>query len=228
MKGREREAMNIGAKLKETRAAAGLTQEQAAEAIGVSRQTLSHWENEKTYPDILSVIALSDAYGVSLDALLKEGTASPGYRAYLRKSTDAALSRRRVGEVMVTAVLLLVWAAGLIEFWAFLDPSQALGYGLVFLWVVYPLTAFVLSVVAGVQDYWGRAKWGMPLVLGVLYAAVPYLTFDLANWLEFQGSLGAPSLFAVMVGALISLLGMTLGVGMSWLKEAAIERMRRN
>lgn len=220
--------MNIGAKLKEARTAAGLTQEQAAEAIGISRQTLSHWENEKTYPDILSVIALSDAYGVSLDALLKEGAGSPGYRAYLREATDAARSRRHVGEVVVTAALLLVWAAGLIEFWVFLDPSQAMGYGIVFLWVVYPLTAFVLSVVVGVQDYWGKAKWALPLAFGVLYAAASYLTFDLANWLEFQGSLGAPSLFAVMVGALISLLGVALGTGMSWLKEMALERKGDN
>ena len=39
--------LDIGAKIKDARAAAGLTQEQAAEALGVSRQTISNWENEK-------------------------------------------------------------------------------------------------------------------------------------------------------------------------------------
>lgn len=62
--------------------------------------------------------------------------------------------------------------------------------------------------------------------LGVSVRAAPYLTFDLASWLEFHGSLGVPSLFAVMVGALISLLGVALGVGMGWLKEVALERKR--
>ena len=40
--------MEIGAKIKEARTRTGLTQEQAAEALGVSRKTISNWENEKT------------------------------------------------------------------------------------------------------------------------------------------------------------------------------------
>ena len=50
------ERMEIGSKLQGARANANLTQEQVAEALGVSRQTISNWENEKTYPDIVSVI----------------------------------------------------------------------------------------------------------------------------------------------------------------------------
>ncbi len=36
-----------------------------------SRQTISNWETEKTYPDIISVVKMSDLYNVSLDLLLK-------------------------------------------------------------------------------------------------------------------------------------------------------------
>ena len=50
------ERMEIGSKLQGARANANLTQEQVAKALGVSRQTISNWENEKTYPDIVSVI----------------------------------------------------------------------------------------------------------------------------------------------------------------------------
>ena len=64
--------MNIGTKLQQARLQAKMTQEQVAEVLGVSRQTLSNWENEKTYPDIISVIKMSDLYAVSLDHLLKE------------------------------------------------------------------------------------------------------------------------------------------------------------
>lgn len=63
--------LDIGAKIKDARAAAGLTQEQAAEALGVSRQTISNWENEKTYPDIASVVRMSDLYAVSLATVYK-------------------------------------------------------------------------------------------------------------------------------------------------------------
>ena len=62
--------MDIGSKIKNARIDAQLTQEQVAEALGVSRQTMSNWENGKTYPDIVSVIKMSDLYAISLDHLL--------------------------------------------------------------------------------------------------------------------------------------------------------------
>ena len=63
--------MEIGKKLKEARMRAGFTQENVAEKLNVSRQTISNWENEKSYPDIVNVITLSDLYSISLDDLLK-------------------------------------------------------------------------------------------------------------------------------------------------------------
>lgn len=65
--------MDIGAKIRDARVKSGLTQEQAAEALSVSRQTISNWETGKTYPDIVSVVRMSDLYDISLDRLLKEG-----------------------------------------------------------------------------------------------------------------------------------------------------------
>ena len=46
--------MEIGSKIRQSRKEAKITQEQAAEALGVSRQTISNWENEKSYPDIIA------------------------------------------------------------------------------------------------------------------------------------------------------------------------------
>ena len=63
--------MDIGNKLHRARTKANLTQEQVAEALGVSRQTISNWENGKSLPDILSVIRMSELYQISLDELLK-------------------------------------------------------------------------------------------------------------------------------------------------------------
>ncbi len=54
--------MDIGTKIRNARLNANLTQEQAAEFLGVSRQTISNWETEKTYPDIVSVVKMSDLY----------------------------------------------------------------------------------------------------------------------------------------------------------------------
>ena len=63
---------DIGSKIKAARLEKKLTQEQVAEILGVSRQTISNWENEKSYPDIISVIKMSDCYEVSLDYLQQE------------------------------------------------------------------------------------------------------------------------------------------------------------
>lgn len=52
--------MDIGNKIKNARTTVGLTQEQTAESLGVSRQTISNWENGKTYPDIVSVVRMSE------------------------------------------------------------------------------------------------------------------------------------------------------------------------
>jgi len=64
--------MKFGEKLRDARLKAELTQEAVAKRIGVSRQSLSNWENDRTYPDLASVLKLSDLYGLSLDDLLRE------------------------------------------------------------------------------------------------------------------------------------------------------------
>lgn len=63
--------MEICKRLKEARKNTGMTQEQVAERIMVSRVTLSHWENGKSLPDIASLINLSNLYNISLDELVK-------------------------------------------------------------------------------------------------------------------------------------------------------------
>lgn len=66
--------MKIGEQLKRARSQIGKTQEEVANALHVSRQTISSWENKRSYPDISSLLNLSDYYNLSLDRLLKEDT----------------------------------------------------------------------------------------------------------------------------------------------------------
>ena len=63
--------MEIGSQIKKLRNALGLSQEELAEKIYVTRQTISNWENEKNYPDIHSLLALSSIFEISLDQLIK-------------------------------------------------------------------------------------------------------------------------------------------------------------
>ncbi len=53
--------------LKVLRTISGMTQEQVAEAVGVSRVTYLKWERYETYPDVKQLVKLSEVFGCSLD-----------------------------------------------------------------------------------------------------------------------------------------------------------------
>lgn len=63
--------MNLGAQIKKYRTESGLSQDGLAEKLFVSRQSISNWENDKTYPDIKSLLLLSEVFSVTLDDLVK-------------------------------------------------------------------------------------------------------------------------------------------------------------
>ena len=63
--------MNLGTQIKKYRSALALSQEELAEKIFVSRQSVSNWENSKTYPDIKSLLMLSELFEISVDELIK-------------------------------------------------------------------------------------------------------------------------------------------------------------
>ncbi len=62
--------MNIADRIQNLRKTKGLSQEQLADAVGVSRQAISKWESEQNVPDIDKIIALSDYFNVTTDYIL--------------------------------------------------------------------------------------------------------------------------------------------------------------
>ena len=91
--------MEIGKQLKDARIRSGLTQEQVAEKINMSRQTISNWENERFYPDIISVIELSNLYSISLDDLLK---GDENMIKHLEEETNVVKSNKK----LITAIFI--------------------------------------------------------------------------------------------------------------------------
>lgn len=63
--------MEVGHQIKKYRMELGINQEELAEKVYVSRQTISNWENDKSYPDVNSLIRLSEAFDISIDTLIK-------------------------------------------------------------------------------------------------------------------------------------------------------------
>ena len=97
--------MEIGKKLRNARTRSGFTQEKAAEEIGVARQTISNCENEKSYPDIVSVIRLSTLYSVSLDELLK---GDEEMIDHLEESTNIVNSNKKLIAAVAANMILLI------------------------------------------------------------------------------------------------------------------------
>lgn len=214
--------MDIGSKIKAARLAAQLTQEQVAEAMGVSRQTMSNWENGKTYPDIVSVIKMSDLYAVSLDHLLKGKEEPPmsEYIDYLDESTNTVKSQKKLSLTILMTTYLGIWAFALIVFWFFISGSDAMAYSLIFLWIVLPVATFVTSWLIGRNDNWGRRKWLAPIGFGVMHMLAEYGTFSMANMVMINFSrINMPHFELILIGALLSLIGLSMGLTIRFVKS---------
>ncbi len=210
--------MDIGLKLKNARIKAELTQEQAAEVLGVSRQTISNWETEKTYPDIINVVKISDLYNVSLDHLLKEEKPMSNYLNYLEESTNQVKSRDRFSKLLLIITYLVIWTISLVTFWFFVDDMDPLTYSIMSFGVLLPVTTFVLSLLIGKNDYWGKWKWASAIVFGCFYMLAEYATFSVANMVSFH-QINLPEVSALVIGSIISVIGLGAGTGIKYLKK---------
>ena len=82
-----------------------LSQEQLAEKLNVTRQTISNWENGKFYPDIDSLVNLSKFFNVSLDDLLSY---DDKVLDYLKDSTDIVKSNKNILYAVLLNILLII------------------------------------------------------------------------------------------------------------------------
>ena len=175
---------DIGSKIQAARLEKNMTQEQVAGLLEVSRQTISNWENAKSYPDIVSVIKMSECYDVSLDYLLK-------------------------GEQ--NSYYLMIWTVSMLVFWVFKGGIDAMGYSLMFLWIIIPVTTFTVSVIIGKNNFWGIKKWAFTFPFGVMYMLAEYGTFSMANNIAFN-KINELEWDLAVAGAIISAIGMLTGL----------------
>ena len=147
--------MILADKIIDLRKKSGWSQEELAEKLGVSRQSISKWEGAQSVPDMNRILAMSRLFGVSTDYLLKDelepedavpaadAAAQTGAEdlplrqvsmedanAYLdAKEQEARLVAPGVGLCILSPIVLLV-LSGLQEFYGFMTEVQAAGVGL--------------------------------------------------------------------------------------------------
>lgn len=173
--------MEIGSKLKKARMEKGFTQEQTADALGVSRQTISNWENNKSYPDIISVIKMSEIYSISLDHLLKEDGSmnkKQTYMEYLEESTNTVKAKRNLEKIILFSVYFLVWTVTEVFLWMVKGPMTA-SCDVIFRWMLLPLLTLITTAIIARNDYWGKANWFSVLAAAVFFLTIPYTQFTL-------------------------------------------------
>ena len=105
--------LEIGKTIKQHRTELGWSQEVLAEKAYVSRQTVSNWETEKSYPDVHSLLILSDLFGVSLDELIKGDVAVMKEQV---KSKDVRTFKKLQLICVLGILLLIVTGMPLLEY----------------------------------------------------------------------------------------------------------------
>ena len=115
--------MDIGQKILEIRKAEGLSQTEFAEKFHVTRQTVSNWEHGKNYPDMETLMRISDEYGITFDELIKKDRelirSIDRSRRVARKSVIAFSA---IGVILFIALLIKLMPGLVSKF--YYDPTQ--------------------------------------------------------------------------------------------------------
>lgn len=171
--------MEIGSRLKNARNEQGLTQEQVAEELGVSRQSISNWENNRAYPDIISVIRMSDLYSVSLDELLKE---DKKMIEHLAESTDVVNNQRGLVKRITVIAYWGLWCLFILYYWLIVLPTggystvRVLGSKELLFYLIYPFCIAAISGFIGANKSFGVFKWLYVPISGVMLMLLDLVT----------------------------------------------------
>lgn len=95
------ESVKFYESMRKKRAELGLTQDEVGEKLSVTRQTVSNWENRKSYPDFEQLVRISNFYHISIDSLLKGDPE-------LRKSLDSSKVERILKPLNYLLIILVV------------------------------------------------------------------------------------------------------------------------
>ncbi|QIL45655.1 DUF3955 domain-containing protein [Vagococcus coleopterorum] len=145
--------MDFGAQVKHLRTSQALTQEELAQKLNVSRQTISSWENNRNLPDLEMVVTIAKTFDLSLDKLILGDDDME--QKLIKDGSDVRKSRN----YKVAAVLFLIGALcfvaktlapetidadGILHEPFFLIP---IGYLFVFIGIGYGIITFIRSII---------------------------------------------------------------------------------
>ena len=136
--------MELGKQIKMHRQKAQLSQEELANRVYVSRQTISNWENDKSYPDVNSLVLLSEVFQVSLGNLIKGDIEV--MKDVIQKEEIEKMNR--YGKIY--AIMLIVTAVSALPLFMWLGVWAFIPWGII--WAISMYFAFKLEKVKKDND----------------------------------------------------------------------------
>ena len=130
--------MTFGERLYELRNKNNLSQEELAEVLDVSRQSISKWENDKAYPEMTRLLFMSDYFDVSLDYLMRGIKKEKNEEKVTADDAD-----KNSNDKYKTKNILLVWN----NFLSNLSPNQKTLFMLLYILIICSLVALIVSVI---------------------------------------------------------------------------------
>ena len=129
--------MTLGEKIQQLRKATGISQEQLAEQLNVSRQSISKWELNNAVPEINKIIMLSDFFSISTDELLKNSTSQDSHEksknsSKLEDVTKMNASNKQISlgfKTMVAGLIMLVLEFMFLPIFATIQKAHVNGQG---------------------------------------------------------------------------------------------------
>ena len=138
---KRRSEMNIADRIQYLRKQKGFSQEELADKVGVSRQSVSKWESEQSTPDLEKIIILSDIFDVTTDYILK------GIEPVETDKVDTMKKLYR-GFIIIFALIAGIWAFSANRFrysemFMIMLAGGAIGYGI----------ALIVQVLSGMKNH---------------------------------------------------------------------------
>lgn len=192
--------MSLGENLQFLRKKAGVTQEELAKRLEVSRQSVSKWEADVSFPEMEKIITLCDMFGCTMDTLVK-GNAEREVREDVT-GYDSHMNRfAKQISVGVGTVIFGVAVSSFLDAWDKLDGLSAMVFFL------FLIVAVMLFVIGGMQNESFRKN-------------NPHITDFYTDEQKKAYDAKFPILTAVGIGIII--FGIVLTVGLEYLPESAL------
>ena len=163
----------IGANIAAHRKNAGLTQAGLAEKLNYSDKAVSKWERGESVPDVLTLMALAEQFGITVGDLLADPEALPGNPGKLEKAmtqvSEKALKRKANKNVILALSSTLVWFIALVAFVILSSFDFLEKYSCLLFFVAIPANAIVLL---SLRSAWHDFRWNKALISIIVWGSL--------------------------------------------------------